>query len=402
MGTLSLVLYNQGDPRWAELPAQAVLLLEPSSRGPELVGALTELARAEVLTGKPKEALLHGEQALALSEGLSLRRPARALGYFGLARFFLGDSIGLDDMREAIAIAIEAGQGREAAVIYGNLGESTLVFEGAAAALEVLETGIAFAEARGLNDDVDYLIAAKLESLVSSGNFDESIAVAAGFTEHREGASVQSLIFARAAQIRVMTLRGQTAEAIGVLDWLEAATREAEMPELTVVGLGSAAAARAAVGQHERAAALLAEIEATPGVREVFYYGLHLPSLARTAVSIGDGEQAARLVAGVEPRHPHTDHAMTTVRAALAEAQGDDKTAADAYADGAARWREFGVLTEQAFALLGQGRCLTALGQPAEAAPALQAARAIFSTLQAAPALAETDTLLQQVEQLSA
>ena len=45
MGTLSHVLFRLGDPRWAELPAEAVALLEPLPPGPELVGALTELAR---------------------------------------------------------------------------------------------------------------------------------------------------------------------------------------------------------------------------------------------------------------------------------------------------------------------------------------------------------------------
>jgi class 3 adenylate cyclase len=54
----------------------------------------------------------------------------------------------------------------------------------------------------------------------------------------------------------------------------------------------------------------------------------------------------------------------------------------------------FGV-PEEAFALLGQGRCLLGLGREPEAVPVLQAAREIFVRLGAAPALAETDALLQ-------
>ena len=89
------------------------------------------------------------------------------------------------------------------------------------------------------------------------------------------------------------------------------------------------------------------------------------------------------------------------MNAALAEARGDLQAAADGYADAAKRWQAFGVVPEQAFALLGQGRSLTALGRTAEARPVLQQAREIFQTLQAAPALAETDALLQQATALS-
>ena len=58
-------------------------------------------------------------------------------------------------------------------------------------------------------------------------------------------------------------------------------------------------------------------------------------------------------------------------------------------------------MPEQAFALLGQGRCLVALGRMTEAAQPLSLARDIFQELQAAPALAETDALLQQATALS-
>jgi hypothetical protein len=46
---------------------------------------------------------------------------------------------------------------------------------------------------------------------------------------------------------------------------------------------------------------------------------------------------------------------------------------------------------ERAHALLGHGRCLLGLGRPAEAREALRAAREIFASLGATPALTETD-----------
>ena len=122
MGTLSEVLYRTGEPRWAELPAKAVALLEPLPPGPELVSALTDLARAEVLQGKAEAGARHAEQALALAGELGLPRPARTLGYLGVARCDHGDMSGLKDCREAITLATEAGQDRDAGLIYGNFG----------------------------------------------------------------------------------------------------------------------------------------------------------------------------------------------------------------------------------------------------------------------------------------
>jgi class 3 adenylate cyclase len=85
---------------------------------------------------------------------------------------------------------------------------------------------------------------------------------------------------------------------------------------------------------------------------------------------------------------------LMTANAALDEDNGHYAAAAAAYADAAGRWQRFGILPEHAFALLGQGRCLIASGRNADAAAALEPARALFEQLGATPALAETDALL--------
>ena len=111
-------------------------------------------------------------------------------------------------------------------------------------------------------------------------------------------------------------------------------------------------------------------------------------------LTLGDPALAARLVAGVEPHTPLQQHALAACRAALAEDAGDDATAAAAYADAVTRWREFGDIPELAFALLGQGRCLIALGTP-EADGPLREARELFTAMGYAPALSDTGALLQ-------
>jgi hypothetical protein len=86
-----------------------------------------------------------------------------------------------------------------------------------------------------------------------------------------------------------------------------------------------------------------------------------------------------------------------TGRAIIADARGEHEAAAAGFADAAARWHDFGVPYEEAQALLGEGRCLMALGRAPEAAPVLQEARAIFARLGARPALAETEGLLGEM-----
>ena len=71
---------------------------------------------------------------------------------------------------------------------------------------------------------------------------------------------------------------------------------------------------------------------------------------------------------------------------------GDHAEAAALYAEAAARWQEFGNVPEHAHALLGQGRCLLALGDPAAEQPLREAAE-LFSSMGYRPALAETNAL---------
>ena len=94
-------------------------------------------------------------------------------------------------------------------------------------------------------------------------------------------------------------------------------------------------------------------------------------------------------------------HTGVTCRAPLAEARGEHETAAAGFADAAARWHGFGVPYEEGHALLGQGRCLVALGRAPEAAAPLAAAREIFARLGAKPALTETDAALAGLREWS-
>jgi hypothetical protein len=139
---------------------------------------------------------------------------------------------------------------------------------------------------------------------------------------------------------------------------------------------------------------LLAELEQTSGVRATPYYARLSPMMLRTALAHGDRDLAERLAAGIEQRYPLDEHALRTARALLAEHAGHHPDAAALYAEAAAGWHEFGNVPERAYALLGQGRCLHALGSP-EAEQPLREARELFDSMGYKPALAETAALLE-------
>jgi hypothetical protein len=160
-----------------------------------------------------------------------------------------------------------------------------------------------------------------------------------------------------------------------------------------------AAAARLllAQGRPQQATALLVELEQIAGVRRDPYYASSLPAIVRIARALEQRQLAARLVDGVEPVTPLFANALSACRAQLAEAAGDHARAAVLYAEAATRWQQFGNVPERAYALLGQGRCLTHLAKPDAQTP-LREARELFASMAYKPALAATEALLAQSE----
>jgi hypothetical protein len=236
--------------------------------------------------------------------------------------------------------------------------------------------------------------------LTDLGRLDEALEAAARVAGAHEAAEPSlDLWGVRAAQARILTMRGRAAEATGWLDGLESSTPGAA--DFVVLGLGASALVRAATGDEPSAASLLNEIARSAAARGTEYYAQFLPALVRTALATGDSALAERLTADVDGGVPYHQHAFVVAIAALTEARGGHDAAALGYADAAGRWGRFGVVPERAFALLGEGRCLVELNRAAEAVPVLREARGIFAELGAAPALAETDALLQKAIKVS-
>ncbi len=382
--------------RHVALAAEAVDLLEQEPPGPTLVAAYTQLAAAQFLTGAYDEAIAAADRAVTLAQMLGLPAAARALGIRGCVRAYGGDPDGLAEMERALFLLIEQGEGDDAAILRNNLAIARYPLEGPAGSLSDFEQGIAFCEQRGLTIDAEALEADCPGLLVELGRAEEALERAGALAAAVESSGgTWALVWVRALELGTHLARGESEAGPSLTDWLVETARTHAVSDVTVEVLAPAAAARLAAAEPDQARALLAEIEQTPGARNVPYYSRQLGAMLRTALAAGDPDLAKQLTEGLEPLLPLREHALCAARAQLTEHAGDHTDAATLYAEAAARWQQFGNVPERAYALLGQGRCLLALGDAAAEVP-LAEARGLFASMGYKPALAETEALLQQ------
>ncbi len=393
---LANVLTRLGDSRHEDAIADAFELLEAEPPGPELVAAWIQLASRRYVAGTYEEAVAGSERALALAAELGLPEPARALGYRALSRAYLGERQGVEEMRRARALALEQGEGRTAAVLHNNLAVAVWSYEGPQEAFDVCREGLDFCRRRGITEFALSIGGMMTTFLAELGRTEQALTEATAAAERLLAAGHIDWTEPRSVQLRVLVELGKHDVAPAV-DELVATARESGDPQDYALAFGAAAPLFLAQGKGEQARSLLVELAEVAGFQADPYAAALLPPLVRTALALGEPELAARLVAGVEPRMPLAEHALCACRASLSESAGQYAEAAASHAEAAERWREFGDVPERAYALLGQGRCLRALGK-AGADQSLREARKFFASMGFAPAVAEVDGLLSSPE----
>jgi tetratricopeptide (TPR) repeat protein len=391
---LALVVHRLGDPGSEQLLAEARDLLEEQPPGPELVSTYAYTAGRHTFANQYSDTIESAERALTLASELDLPEPAFALHWRGVARCALGEGGGLEDVHQALQLALEQNLGREAAVIYGNLGGAVWSYRGPRAALDVFGEAIAFCERRGIAEMVLQTRSAIPTALADLGHTEQALAEAGPLADRIEAGGDMSYVEPRALLLRLLAERGAPEQA-PTPDALVAAVRGIGLPAFIAIAFAAVAQLLLAQGNREQARALLQELDELAASTATFDEGSLLPSLVRVALALDEGPLAERLAAAVQPVTPSREHELAAVRAQLAEAAGDHVEAASMYTDAADRWRTFGNVPERAYALLGQGRCLVALGDWAAESP-LAEARDLFASMGYKPALAETETLLAE------
>jgi class 3 adenylate cyclase/tetratricopeptide (TPR) repeat protein len=402
MTTLANVRWQLGDPRSRDAVSEAVSLLESLAPGPELVDAYAEMARLRHLAGEHREAVESAQRAIELARILGLGEHPKALGYLGNSRVELGDVAGQLDAQRAVSLAIERGQAREAGIQMNNLADMTAQIEGPAASLVLYREAIDFAERRGMAEIALWMTVEAAGQLVRAGSLDDAWGWAMrAETSFELAGSLNGLVRSRCVRAEILAHRGREADAVPLVDWAVETAATGGAVEGLAMALAVGALVDEAVGKHQVARTLLDQLAKDERARHASTFAYYLPDAVRAAVSSGDVAVAQALADGLPTDLPYNGHAVHASQAVLAEARGQMPQAATLYAQAAERWERFGVVTERAFALLGQGRCLVEVGRPEGATEPLRTARGLFAAMGAQPSLAETDALLQRTAALA-
>jgi hypothetical protein len=131
---------------------------------------------------------------------------------------------------------------------------------------------------------------------------------------------------------------------------------------------------------------------------EVPGWDFDLSDLAREATALGRPDLLTSLLTLTEGGERAKLLITTPWQALAVEAAGRHDDALVLFRKSETGWRERSDPCEQAHSLLGQARCLIALGRPKEAVRPLGEARDLFAPLGAVPALADTRVLLGESE----
>jgi class 3 adenylate cyclase/tetratricopeptide (TPR) repeat protein len=383
------------DPRRAEVAAgfpDLLAQLEAEGPSPELVEALTDWGVYQgVLEGRRQVGIEAFEKAIEMAKELGLPTPAWALFERAAIRYTSGDDAALKDMDTAIAIAESLGL-KEALYAMANRAALLSMWAGPAVAMAAFTEVRDLARRRG-QQAVAWLADSNIaECLWWTGAWGEALAeledLAAASTA---GAHVYAL-YGKAEELIIRSQQGSAVLAEPYIEQVVAWGRGTDTAYMQVThALLSSAVAFRQMGELETAHELLTEWATKPKAPDIGGAAAFLPDALRAALECGDLDLASGMTAGVQPGTPDLAHVLVTTDSLFAEADCQHQVALIGFADAAARWHDFGVPYEEAQALLGQGRCLVALGRARQAVQPLEQARDIFERLGAKPALVETE-----------
>jgi tetratricopeptide (TPR) repeat protein len=294
-------------------------------------------------------------------------------------------------MRRALQLALDQGLGRDTAVIYGNLAAALFASLGPQAALDASADAIAFCDRRGIADVGLQMRSCVPEFLAQLGQTQQALAEAERVVEPVAASGDMSVLDVRAVKLKLLVESGSPRQDRD-LDELVEAARQTGMQDLIATALAPAAQMLVAQRHLDRARTLLQELDELGTV-----HPSQIGSLLRSALALGEPALAERLAGHLGGESPVDRHAKVSAAAQLAEAAGDHDAAARLYERAAEEWEQFGDVPERAYALLGQGRCLHALGR-GEAELPLRLARELFALLGYRPALEQTEALLHQAQ----
>jgi len=291
--------------------------------------------------------------------------------------------------------------GREYCLLSLDYAISLFDATGPGGALERLRDGLEYAERRGSERFVLSYRGSLAGVLTRAGQWEEAIELDNELAVVFEGAGHRAFVVDTKAQLACMhARRGELHEAAELVAFCREAGGDLATDDYRSLWLEPAALLEFHRGPGGTLLSLVEEWMRSPLASAPGPFACEAASMAVACSALGVAESLTEMVrkrcrGQGQAAFPLFEHTLRTVEATLAAAHGDLETAATGFADAASRWHDFEMPYEEAQALLGQGRCLTALGRAPEATPPLEAARAIFARLGAKPALEETEALMR-------
>ena len=363
-----------------EVLDRAIDLLSGLPPGPVLAELYACRSEAEMFAGHSEASLEWAARALDAPRTPEVS--LMALHLRGNARCEMGDMGGVDDLREALALAHADGTALDVVTSYSYLNEWIAMEEGPRAALAMNAEAVALCDQRGLPHQALWSRTESLWLRFDAGEWDEILTLAdeldAWATEHGE---VQIEAAAASYRARVLVHRGDLTAARPQVDRLLPLARTIEDLQILAPALITAALLEVASGAHEEALVRLREFDELTEGGPAEYREIQAPEVARIAIGAGDATVAARIVGERDVHSRRVRLAVASGRAVLAEEAGDAHVAEAAFAEAAEGWEAFGVPLEAAHALAGRARCLRALGRGNEAGPVSADAAETFARL---------------------
>ncbi|CAN5315745.1 hypothetical protein BH20ACT13_BH20ACT13_02280 [soil metagenome] len=380
MSELAATMWAVGDPaRSRALGVEAISLLERDP-GPELVEVYGAVAMRDAIGGRLEAVASLVDKGLELAAELGVEDVMRLVQARATVRGYAGDPAYLGDARDARDLGLRLGLGRATAIAINNLADATAWFESLAAGRTVWGEAIEFSRARGLTFAEMWQRGERLRALYHLGDWEELEQEAdevLRWAEEHGGGQLEG--FPQLFLAEVLVHRGSLASARAHVAALLLRAQESGDLQMLVPGLATAALVSSACGDERDAVDYVSELERltreTPIWRSVC---LRWP--VRVATAAGELALAEAFLDGSEHASAWDGCARPGALAALAEARGRTDEAKPLFEDAALRWEDYGSVVEQAYALLGLGRCGDAKAQ--------REGEAIFAKLGASPVAA--------------
>jgi class 3 adenylate cyclase/tetratricopeptide (TPR) repeat protein len=376
---VSRMYWVQGEKARAEEQlAKSLALVQDAPLSLAKGTVLAQWARNEFLEGRVREGLEIAQSTLPLVEELGADElTSHVLNTLGMARAWLGDGGGADDLRRAVELAKAANAPEAIHLGLNNLANVLWLMgdlDGASASLARARESD---ERHGFAGGLRWLDVEDMFDHDLRGEWDEALAHASAFLERSEGGRHVQQAAAHVVRALILVARGELGAAQADAEIGLAYGRESKGEDLPPA-LAYTARVFVAVGRQDEAEALLAELleehRATLGIHWLRELPLLLAELGR-----GDDYLAAVMETPPSP----------WLEAGVAVAEGNFLEAAESY-------ERRGVRATEAWA-----RLLAAEGGRQDAGA--QAARALdyFRSVRATPFVRRCEALLDSTQAAS-